>query len=92
MEFKFFSDPGHGWLRVDIQSAESVGLKPSSFSRYSYHFGHWLFLEEDCDAGIFVNAYLKKNGQAPRIVEHSTDSDSIIRSYERISGGNYGRP
>jgi len=84
MTFKFFSDPGHGWLRVDLQSAESVGLAPGNFSRFSYRFGHWLYLEEDCDASLFVTAYLKKNGQAPRIVEHSTDRPSIIRNYERI--------
>jgi hypothetical protein len=84
MTFKFFSDPGHGWLRVDVQSAESVGLAPGSFSRFSYRQSHWLYLEEDCDASLFVTAYLKKNGQAPRIVEHSTDRPSIIRNYERI--------
>lgn len=85
MEFKLFSDPCHGWLRVDVQSAESVGLAPANFSPFSYRYGHWLYLEEDCDASIFVSAYLKKNGQAPKIVEHSTDVPSIIRNYPSIA-------
>lgn len=85
MIFKHFSDPAHGWLRVDIQSAKSVGLAPANFSRFSYQYGHWLYLEEDLDASLFVKAYLQKHGQAPKIVEHSTDKPSIIRNYSRIA-------
>lgn len=47
-------DGGHGWLRVPIVSAE--GLR---FSEYSYidRVGGWLFLEEDCDAGVWLRAH-----------------------------------
>lgn len=83
--FKHFSDPTHGWLRVDVQSIESVGLTAKSFSPFSYRYSHWLFLEEDCDAGLFVNAYLKKHGRAPKILEVSTRNPSVIRNYERIA-------
>jgi hypothetical protein len=83
--FKHFSDPAHGWLRVDVQSVESLGLSYKSFSPFSYRYAHWLFLEEDCDAGLFINAYLKKHGRAPKIVEHSTNRSSLIRNYERIA-------
>lgn len=85
MTFTHFSDPAHGWLRVDVQSAESVGLAPGNFSRFSYRHAHWLYLEEDCDASLFVKAYLNKHGQAPRIVEKSSNSRSCIRNYEPIT-------
>lgn len=85
MTFKFFSDPGHGWLRVDVASAQAVGLEPSSFSRFSYQLGHWLYLEEDMDASAFVKAYMAKNNRPPVIKEHSTEGRSVIRNYPRIA-------
>lgn len=85
MEYKLFSDPNHGWLRVDVQSAASVGLEPSSFSRYSYRYGHWLYLEEDCDASLFVKAYMAKHNRPPVVREHHTEGRSVIRNYQRIA-------
>lgn len=85
MTFKFFSDPGHGWLRVDVASAQAVGLEPSSFSRFSYQWGHWLYLEEDMDASTFVKAYMAKHNRPPVIKEHNSDRRSVIRSYPRIA-------
>jgi hypothetical protein len=85
MTFQFYSDPGHGWLRVDLASAKAVGLEPSSFSTFSYQQGHWLYLEEDCDASLFVKAYMDKHNRAPIIKEHSTNRESVIRNYPRIA-------
>lgn len=47
-------DGGHGWLRVPIVSAEGL-----EFSEYSYidRVAGWLFLEEDCDAGVWLRAH-----------------------------------
>ena len=83
--FKFFSDPGHGWLRVDIASAKAVGLEPSNFSQWSYQYNHWLYLEEDCDASLFVKAYMDKHNRAPTIHEHVSENSSAIRNYPRIA-------
>ena len=85
MTFTFFSDIGHGWLRVSVPSAESVGLKPKDFTRYSYQQGGWLYLEEDCDASLFVKAYMDKHNRPPQIKTHHTDGDSVIRNYPRIA-------
>ena len=85
MTFTFYSDPGHGWLRVDIQSAESVGLEPKDFSRFSYRNSHWLYLEEDCDAGLFIKAYTAKHGTPPHIQEKNTRIRSLIRNYPSIA-------
>lgn len=85
MTFQFYSDPGHGWLRVDLASAKAVGLEPSSFSTYSYQQGHWLYLEEDCDAGKFIDAFQAKHHFAPPIKHHNTNRESVIRNYPRIA-------
>lgn len=53
----FISDPGHGWLRVPLEDvcASSAIDHISEFSfidadqRYAY-------LEEDCDAPLYLNA------------------------------------
>ena len=81
MTFQFYSDPGHGWLRVDLASAKAVGLEPSSFSTFSYQQGHWLYLEEDCDLSLLIGA-LRERGITPVFDERHTDRRSPIRSYE----------
>lgn len=85
MTFTFFSDPGHGWLRVDIQSVKSVGLDKHSFTLFSYEHSHWLYLEEDCDAGTFIRAYEAKHGHRPPIRYKNSNNPSPIRGYNRIS-------
>lgn len=84
ISFTHFTDPGHGWLRVDIQSAASVGLKPSDFTKYSYRYQHWLYLEEDVDATKFLRAYTIKHGWPPRVVTRRFEQDSAIRGYPRM--------
>lgn len=85
MTFMFYSDPGHGWLRVDIASAWAVGLKPEDFSQYSYRHSHWLYLEEDCDATKFVVAFQLRHHYAPPIRYHHSNRSSVIRNYPRIA-------
>lgn len=84
MQFTFFEDPGHGWLRVDVQSAESLGLNRESFSHFSYAYGPWFYLEEDCDAGAFIEAYKAKHGSYPPLKSHYSDRPSPIRNYPSI--------
>lgn len=84
MTFTFHTDPGHGWLEVSIPDLMSVGLTPDDFTRYSYRSGDYVFLEEDCDAAVFVNAYTQINGERPKFREVHTNSNHPIRTYKRI--------
>lgn len=59
-QFTFFSDSGHGWLKAPIELCRELGLQ-GQVSGCSYRKGNNLYLEEDGDATIFVNAYCKKN-------------------------------
>ena len=55
--FDFISDPGHGWLKVNTRDLFALGLTPADFSSYSYRRGDDLYLEEDCDASLFIVRY-----------------------------------
>ena len=79
--FDFYSDSGHGWLKVPkgLLSHFSITEKISSFS---YQRGNFAYLEEDCDATTFCNAYESRNGCTPKFRFHNTDGRSKIRSYE----------
>ena len=83
--YDFYSDAGHGWLRVPKK--ELVELKiADKISEYSYINGASIYLEEDSDLTIFMEAYKKKNGTLPELREHNTDNDSIIRTYQHYRG------
>lgn len=51
----FISDPGHGWLSVSLADIRELGLA-DKFSSCSYMNGTRAYLEEDGDAGIFLDA------------------------------------
>jgi hypothetical protein len=82
--FKFYADPGHAWLAVPIDylvktlTNEELGR----ISAYSYIKGKTAYLEEDCDAALFIEAW-KKGGTGFRYESKHTDKRSAIRSYER---------
>lgn len=85
LQLTFHSDPGHGWLEVPRALAHSLHITPR-ISQYSYrsHDGDTLYLEEDCDAWLFMNA-AKEQGFTINIVErNSPNADSFIRSLRRV--------
>ena len=58
----FHTDPGHGWLEVPRNLLIESGII-GKVSRYSYqdtHAPHHVYLEEDCDASLFVDAMKAK--------------------------------
>ena len=80
----FISDPGHGWLEVAADVARRVlGEKIKLISNYSYVFDNLIYLEEDCDAPLFLNE-CKAKGLTCDVEETSLDWDSQIRNYRRF--------
>lgn len=83
--FTWLQDPGHGWLSVpvaylmDVCSAEDIG----KISQYSYIKGKSVYLEEDCDAGIFIYAWKRKYNTF-HYVFSSNEKRSPICSYDRF--------
>lgn len=87
MKLTFFSDPAHGWLKVP----ETMLLKYctedeiNSISSYSYHLvGGFVFLEEDRDITIFINA-VKRAGKEIEFNDYSSEKPSKVRSYQSFT-------
>ena len=83
-QYTFHNDPGHAWLCVPIQELAQLGVV-NQISGYSYLNGNNAYLEEDCDAGVFLKARFPD--LEPREVGHNhikdvhTNNQSPIRSY-----------
>ncbi len=54
-KFKFYSDASHGWLAVPRSLLMELGIA-QKISAYSYQSksGKTVYLEEDCDATLFL--------------------------------------
>ena len=82
MEYKFHYDAGHGWLEVPKREIEELNLQ-DKISGCSYINGDFIYLEEDCDFGVFAKAKSWTPTIWKTLIEEVDDGDSsIIRSYE----------
>lgn len=81
MKIKVYADPGHAWAKVERSKLEKLGIL-NKISSCSYQRGEFVYLEEDCDFSIFVNAVGREN---VTIDESFSNRDSKIRSYECFS-------
>jgi hypothetical protein len=75
---KWIVDSGHAWLEVPTPEAEKV----TGISAYSYRHpnGSSVYLEEDCDAGLFAEHYGIKLQGLPVIRK---DGHAALRNYPR---------
>ena len=79
--YVFHSDPGHGWLAVNRSELIRLGIL-DKVSPCSYQRGGTVYLEEDCDATLFIKA---KEARSEKF-EHreSYQENTPIRRYERF--------
>ena len=98
MIFHCYSDPSHGWLKVQRKKVESLGIA-ARISSYSFQRGDWVYLEEDIDAGIFLNEFKTMNPNKTVVLRsHNSNKSSRLRNYDRYVNttnqidrtGNYG--
>jgi len=82
--YKLISDPGHGWLEVTRAELEALNLL-DKISRYSYQRDALVYLEEDCDAPVFVEA--KKLRGEPLEVREEHQENTFIRSLAPFERG-----
>lgn len=80
MKIHVFSDPGHGWGKVKKSLLFDLGIA-EKITSYSYQLGMYAYLEEDCDLTLLCNA-VRESGQTVEFVEHFTNNNSAIRSYQ----------
>jgi hypothetical protein len=81
IKFKFYSDPGHGWLAVKRKLVDQY-MVGDEVTCYSYMNGKTVYLEEDYDAPRFLEK-IKAAGFVVEI-EHKMNATnaSPIRRYD----------
>jgi hypothetical protein len=60
MILNFYSDAGHGWVGVKRDLINKLGIA-DKISGYSYQKNDKVYLEEDCDAGLLLDALKAAN-------------------------------
>ncbi len=83
--YTFYEDGGHGWLEVGAAMCRQLKLQ-GKISGYSYGRNDKLYLEEDRDAGVFIDAYNLEiggfdEGKVKRVYH---DGQSPVRNYGAI--------
>ena len=58
-QYSFIADPGHGWLKVSKKELKDLGIE-NEITGCSYMRGEFAYLEEDCDAGLFIDKLIMK--------------------------------
>ncbi|RLD84453.1 MAG: hypothetical protein DRJ10_01255 [Bacteroidetes bacterium] len=84
-KFNFYCDPGHGWIKVPLTLLSELGIA-DKISSYSYINKDHAFLEEDCDASLFIHS-MKAQGYKISLNEFHTNNSSKIRSYDEYKNG-----
>jgi len=77
----FHCDPGHAWLAVKRKELIRLNIL-DKISGYSYEKGETVYLEEDCDAAIFLNAKAEAGEDVG--IKDSYHEDSPIRNYNNF--------
>lgn len=79
--FKVHQDPGHGWMAVKRKDLQELGIESQiSLCSYVSKTNKTVYLEEDRDMSIFLQAYVAKFGVEPALEFKHTDRRSPIRS------------
>lgn len=81
--YTHYSDPSHGWIAVTQDDLQSVGININMLSPYSYQYGTTIYLEEDCDAGLFLSA-LEAAGVQFKVVNKHTNKHHMIRNFPHL--------
>lgn len=81
----FYADPGHGWAKVRRAELVDLGIT-EKISSCSYQKGEFVYLEEDCDLSVYMDA-LRARGITEIKFSGKTCAtrQSRIRSFERYS-------
>ena len=81
MKYIFHSDSGHGWLAVKRDELINLNII-NNITTCSYQKGNTVYLEEDCDASLFIK--LKTELGQEISFRESFQNRSPIRSYKNF--------
>ena len=77
----WISDPSHAWLKVPLDVVRRQG---HAYSDYSYKTEEFAYLEEYCDATLFLRQNLISQHDAEKIPENNCEYCDI-RTYKTIN-------
>lgn len=84
-QYIFHTDPGHGWLAVKYAELIRLGIREQiSGGSYISESGKTVYLEEDCDMTIFMNA--KKSAGEICNLKESYQEYTPIRNFRLFNG------
>ena len=83
--FAYIQDPGHGWLRVPNAEFAQYPEIHSLVSTYSYQSDKYVFLEEDVDMQLFIDARTKAGVVTKTKPYQNKSRESKIRKYDAYS-------
>tara|TARA_R110000868_G_scaffold193065_2_gene437739 strand:- start:280 stop:543 length:264 start_codon:yes stop_codon:yes gene_type:complete len=78
----FHTDAGHGWLEIPKSIVLLFGKLINEVTIYSYQDKTNVYLEEDCDAPLFLNELRKRFDV--KINEPDSVDESPIRQMKRM--------
>ena len=78
-----YADPGHAWGKVKREVLLGLGVE-HLIGEYSYQLRDNVYLEEDCDLPLVVDALILA-GCDVVYREKTSNNDSKIRGYESFS-------
>lgn len=90
MTYRFIEDPGHGWLEVPVEEVRRLCIE-DQISGYSYvsKCGQFAYLEEDCDASLFIRA---KEARGEILLQKCEYQEhTFVRSLPRLNSKNLSR-
>jgi len=77
----WITDSGHGWLKVPLSKVKELGIA-DKISACSYMDRTYAYLEEDCDAHLFLEAAQIEPNDI-KVIMHFENAP--IRNYARFS-------
>lgn len=85
LTYTWISDSGHAWLQVSIDEVNILGIA-GKISEYSYINGETVYLEEDCDAGLFIEALKERLPPTEHVTFRGTyiNGDAPCRQFKRF--------
>lgn len=82
--YRYIQDPSHGWIEVPLEELENIAHKISRYSYMDKRTGK-AYLEEDCDAAIFIKRL--KDTDTPFDIKEVYQENTFIRNLPRFEHG-----
>lgn len=85
----FISDPGHGWLRINLKDFLKLNVSQEvsvySYITPSYNTERYVYLEEDCDAHVAIKE-LTRREISHHITDIHVDDFEVIIEEKNLNG------